>query len=152
MLLRIVQTLQHVFRPKPSITSSISGPSAFSTCRPIRLARSGLGDEVPTPRPSQNPQDLDEAKVKDEQRRARKNEYQRAYMQKKVQDPIWAEQYRLREKERKRRWVQEQNEDKASWEQYLDNRIRYKEEALQRPKKDPVKLDRFQARDRNTWR
>jgi PIN domain nuclease of toxin-antitoxin system len=73
-------------------------------------------------------------------------------MQKKVQDPIWAEQYRLREKERKRRWVQEQNEDKASWEQYLDNRIRFKEEALQRPKKDPVKLDRFQARDRNTWR
>jgi hypothetical protein len=153
MLLRIAQTLQHVFRPTPSITSSISGLFAFSSCRPIRLARSGLADEVPTPRLSQTPQDLDEAKVKDEQRRARKAAYQRKYIQKKkMEDPVWAEQYRLRESERRRRWVQEQKEDETSRIRYLDTQINYNEERFQRRKKDPVWSERFQASERERWR
>jgi hypothetical protein len=60
-------------------------------------------DSTSMPQPSQSPQNLDEAKLKDEQRKARKRETQRLWLQKKMKDPVWLEQYRIRQKNEQHR-------------------------------------------------
>jgi hypothetical protein len=148
MLLRVVQTLQHVFRPMPCGIPSISGRSAFSSCRPTFLARSGPADEVLTPQPSQTPQDLDEAASKYQQRQASG----KLGWQKLKQDPIALEQRNLRKKLYNRRWWQEQNKDRASREQYLDNQIKYNETMMAKYKEDLVLPERYYALRREEWR
>lgn len=174
MLYRIAQTSQHAFRPKPSVTSSVFGLSTFSICRTSFLVRRGIADS--TPRPSQSPQDLDEAQLDEERRRAN-NEYHRAWMRKKKEDPVWLEQHRKRAREeiarwrqtqmkdeglRERylmnkreygaRWLQKQFKDEARRERYLERRIEYNKTLLRSIKEDPAKLQSYLVRRREYWR
>lgn len=149
MLYRIAQTLQHAFRSKPSVSSSVFGLSTFSLCRTSFLGRRGIADS--TPRPSQSPQDLDEAQLDEERRRA-KTEYQRAWLRKKREDPVWLEQHRKRDRENVARWRQTQKKDEARWEQVLDRQITDNQKSKWRIKADPVKRQNFLARRRESWR
>lgn len=174
MLYRVAQTLQHAFLPKPSITSSVFGLSTFSLCRTSFLGRRGIADS--TPRPSQSPQGLDEAQLDEERRRAG-NEYRRAWLRKKKEDPVWLEQYRKSDRERKAHWRQEQNKDEASrerflirqreaytrwvqiqrkdevtWEKHLERKITHNRNVLRKIKEDPAKLQSFRTRTHGYWR
>jgi hypothetical protein len=109
-------------------------------------------DNISTPQPSQSPQNLDEAKLKDEQRNAHRREYQKLWLQKKKEDPVWLEQHRIREKKKKDRRFERINKDEVLRDQYLDNLIKYNKTKKQKIKEDPVRRERLRARKQEFWR
>lgn len=107
-----------------------------------------MADDTSTPQPSQSPQssqDLDEAGLEEQRRKARVNEYMRnRYHRKKETDPLWLEQLRARHS----RWRLEQCKDEASRERYLDTQKEAQQSHYQRILSDPARLESFRARRR----
>lgn len=119
MPVRIAEWLRHAPQQHTRVGLFNLQRAAFSFCSATLLAHTRPADEIPTPQTSQSSHELDEDQLKAEKRRKRA-EYQRRWVQKKKEDPVWLEQFRKRNNESFHRYLNKISEDETQKHKHLD--------------------------------
>lgn len=121
MLFRIAEQLRHVSLPQTFLGLRGFRRATFSFCSASLLAHTRPADDTPPSQPLQKPHNVDEVTPSETERRKKKAEYNKRYIQKKREDPVWLEQYRIRHRESNNRYVRKKSEDEAWKHKYMDS-------------------------------
>lgn len=88
MLFRFAEQPRHVSRPQTFLGLRDFRRAAFSICSASLLAGARLADDTPPPQPLPKSYNADEGAHPETERRKKRAEYKRRYMQNKKEDPV----------------------------------------------------------------